>query len=72
MLMIQIINDDTGDEKEENYDCEVYLNRQLLWTGRIEKHNRMEGWEGLLQKLNDVVQKDKLDRYLKLIEELNK
>jgi len=51
MLMIYFHNDGTGDAIEGNYDVSVFINKTLLWEGRIEEHNRLTGWQGLVRLL---------------------
>ena len=51
MLIIQIHNDGTGNGVLANYDYSVYVNRDKIAEGRVENHNRLLGWEGLIQQL---------------------
>jgi hypothetical protein len=51
MLTIQIRNDGTGTNESANYDYTVYVNSTLVASGRIESHNREDGWRKLLQRL---------------------
>jgi hypothetical protein len=57
MLIITFHNDSTGDEIEGNYDYSVYINREKISEGRIENHNRLSGWEGLVSLLAKKVYK---------------
>ena len=57
MLIITFHNDGTGDTIEGNYDVTVYMNKGIIWKGRIENHNRLSGWEGLVKCLADKVKK---------------
>ena len=57
MLIITFHNDGTGDTIEGNYDVAVYMNKGIIWKGRIENHNRLSGWEGLVKCLSDKVWK---------------
>ena len=51
MLEIKLVNDGTGDEIAGNYDYYVYVNEKLIARGRVENHNRLSGWEGLVSCL---------------------
>ena len=51
MLIITFHNDGTGDVIEGNYDVKVYVNREEIWSGRIEEHDRVSGWQGLVRTL---------------------
>ena len=48
MLIITFHNDSSGDLAVGNYNVGVYINRTKLYDGRIEGHDRMEGWEKLV------------------------
>ena len=50
MLTINFVNDGTGDPPEVvgNYDYEVYSNYTKIAEGRVENHNRITGWRGLV------------------------
>ncbi len=61
MLTIEIINDQTGDIIEGNYDFRVKINNNTIHVGRIESHNRLSGWTGLISCLNRAVNGDKYD-----------
>jgi hypothetical protein len=37
------------------YNVTVLLNRTTLWKGRVEKHERAKGWQGLVEKLVKVM-----------------
>ena len=52
MLLITFTNDTTGSEKVGNYDVAVYLNNTVIWRGRVEGHERGEGWQGLVEQLS--------------------
>jgi len=51
MLILKIHNDSTGDKLIGNYNYSVFVNYDKIAEGRIENHNRLNGWEGLIQKL---------------------
>jgi hypothetical protein len=54
MLILLIHNDGTGANNNANYDVEVRVNERLIWQGRVEGHNRDDGWPMLLRQLADV------------------
>lgn len=56
MLIVTFHNDGTGDKIEGNYDVMVYINRTVLWVGRIEGHNRLSKWQGLVRLLAEKTQ----------------
>jgi len=51
MLIVSFHNDSTGDEVTGNYDVSVHINFDQLWSGRIEGHDRRDGWQGLVRLL---------------------
>ena len=51
MLIIKIHNDGTGTNKSANYNYGVYVNSWRIAHGRIEGHNRNDGWEALVGRL---------------------
>lgn len=53
MLIIYIHNDGTGTESSSNYDYEINVNLKQIAGGRIEGHNRSDGWITLLKMLID-------------------
>ena len=69
MLSIEIVNDgsahipenmSTAPDGQEfcivgNYDYKVFVNSKLVGKGRIEDHNRLTGWEGLINCLEEAV-----------------
>jgi len=57
MLLVVFHNDGTGNEIDGNYDVDVYINKEKIWTGRIENHNRLTGWQGLVKCLSRKVWK---------------
>ncbi len=48
MLHIKILNDVTGTHESANYDYRVYINHNLIASGRVEGHNRNFGWKNLV------------------------
>ena len=76
MLRIEIVNDGTAHIPENmtltpegrpfcilgNYDYKVFVNSELVRKGRIENHNRLTGWEGLISCLNKTVNGDRFER----------
>ena len=75
MLRIEIVNDGTANIPKNiahppgrepynsigNYDFRVFINDELVSEGRIERHVRMTGWEGLLSCLNKEVNGDRFE-----------
>jgi len=57
MLKICFLNDGTGEPSElvANYDYVVTINDKVLAKGRIERHNRLTGWEGLVRLFSKKV-----------------
>ena len=51
MLIITFHNDSSGTFDEGNYDYTVYVNHDVIATGRVENHKRSKGWQGLIKKL---------------------
>jgi len=51
MVIIEIVNDGTGDEIEAHYDVTIKINAQIIHQFRIESHNRLSGILGLLRCL---------------------
>ena len=54
MLIITIYNDSTGGCCVGNYDYTVYVNKQPISSGRIQRHIREEGWQKLVALLLEV------------------
>ncbi len=50
-LIIVFHNDSTGTSNKGNYNVTTYINKRSIWTGRIEAHDRREGWEKLVKML---------------------
>ncbi len=73
MVRIEIVNDGTANIEENiahppkgkefciigNYDYKVFINDKLVGKGRIENHNRLTGWVGLISCLDKVVNGDR-------------
>lgn len=51
MLTIQIINDGKGTNENANYRYNVFINNQVIKTGKINGHNRNDGWAKLLKEI---------------------
>jgi hypothetical protein len=51
MLIIAIINDETGTEQVGNYRYFVYVNNEEIESGVIQGHIRDRGWQELVMKL---------------------
>jgi hypothetical protein len=56
MLIITFHNDSTGKDNVGNYNVEVRItttptSTARLWKGRVEGHDRSDGWQGLVQRL---------------------
>ena len=51
MVVIEIVNDGTGDEIEAHYDVTIKVNTQIIHQFRIESHNRLSGIPGLVRCL---------------------
>ncbi len=76
MIKIIIVNDGSANIPENiahppgedefcivgNYDFKVFINSTLVRRGRIESHNRLTGWEGLISCLNKSVNGE--DRFI--------
>ena len=57
MLLIKIVNDGTGDKLAGNYCYQVFINSELISSGKIKNHNRSHGWKELVSDFNGVVNK---------------
>jgi len=55
VLTLKLVNDGTGDDIIGNYDVTVTVNTRVIWTGRVEGHDRRGGWPWLIWQLADVV-----------------
>jgi hypothetical protein len=51
MLLILVHNDGTGSEETGNYDYEVRINNEVIERGRIQGHNRKDGWRALIKEI---------------------
>ena len=51
MLRLIIKNDSTGDMLTGNYDYTVLVNDLVLAEGRLENHNRADGWQTLIARI---------------------
>ena len=61
MLIIKIQNDGTGTPEIGNYRYQVMINDAVIESGEVKKHNRKEGWRGLLLNLVDQSSKSELE-----------
>jgi len=75
MLRIEIENDGTANVPENiahppsggefciigNYDYRIFINSELVAQGRIENHNRLSMWPGLISCLNREVNGTKFE-----------
>lgn len=59
MLIIRLHNDGTGSDESANYNAEVRVNLDTIWLGRVEGHNRADGWPTLLRLLADATEEGK-------------
>jgi hypothetical protein len=57
MLTIRLRNDGTGSNDHANYDAVVRVNERVIWQGRVEGHDRDQGWPALLRQLADAADK---------------
>ena len=48
MLRLVIINDGLGADENASYEYRVYVNYELIDEGRVEGHNRKDGWRALV------------------------
>ena len=58
MLHIRLYNDGTGDEDTGHYNYQVNINYDTVGKGRIEGHNRQDGWRILVIKLAEQIAKE--------------
>lgn len=55
MLEIIFVNDGTGGMLVGNYDVVVKINGEIIGNYRVENHNRLSGWEGLVHYFGSLV-----------------
>jgi len=53
MLIVLVHNDGTCTQEIANYDYEVRINHEVIEHGRIENHNRRDGWQALIREIAD-------------------
>ena len=53
-LIVYIQNDGTGSGDAANYDYQVRVGRELIASGRVEGHDREEGWRELVRRVASV------------------
>ena len=59
MILLKIVNDGTGDSLQGNYDYQVYVNKDLILSGRVENHNRYDGLKTLIKLVSiDIESED--------------
>ena len=68
MLIITIHNDSSGDIKTGNYNYKVFINKELLEEGRIEKHNRSLGYQELISRVAKETKKKQKEVLRELLE----
>lgn len=49
-LYVVFTNDGKGTQESSNYTVRTYINDKKIWQGRVEGHDRSNGWMVLLQK----------------------
>ena len=50
MLILTFHNDGTARQPYGHYEVKVWVNDELIRTGRVENHNRDRGWLRLVEK----------------------
>lgn len=65
MLAIIFVNDGTGDEIVGHYRWKVMVNSKVLAEGRLCDHNRLSGWQGLIQYFAETLKEGKSSRQKK-------
>ncbi len=53
MLIVLVHNDGTGTKEIANYDYEVRINHGVIERGRVQGHNRKDGWRALIREIAD-------------------
>lgn len=51
MLVLEIVNDGTGSKEIGNYNYRVYINHEVIHTGRLEGYNRRLGAKWLIHEI---------------------
>lgn len=54
MLIVLVHNDGTGNVKIANY--EVWINNEVIERGRIQGHDRKDGWQALIREIAEQSQ----------------
>ncbi len=62
MLILTVHNDRTGTEDVGNYDYNVYINKHIIASGRIEGFKRKYGWK---QLIGEIIRDEKFGEELK-------
>ena len=58
MLRLAILNDGLGTDENASYEYRVYVNYELIDEGRVEGHNRKDGWRALV----GMIAKESVDK----------
>jgi len=51
MLTINIRNDGTGTDDAANYAYTVMVNREVIASGEVKDHKRLDGWRALVRQV---------------------
>ncbi len=52
-LIVVFHNDSTEEGETGNYNVMTYVNERKIWSGRVEGHDRRDGWKELFLMLAD-------------------
>lgn len=58
MLVIKIVNDGTGTDNSSNYRYQVLINQSVIYSGSVKKHDRNNGWVGLLKLMLEQLESE--------------
>ncbi len=53
MLIVKIVNDGKGTNENANYIYTVFVNDQEIARGKVDGHNRNDGWKALLKLISE-------------------
>lgn len=56
MLIVELIREAPASVSPASYTAVVRINRDVIWRGRVEGHNRADGWPALLRQLADAAE----------------
>ena len=56
MFIVYVHNDGLGSDVSASYDVEVRINRNPLWRGKVNGHNRKDGWPALLKTIGIIAE----------------